>query len=70
MLSIFYEWSNWEGILHMFLFVLTLLNIFFIYFYKKERTITNYLLFTIIIALDVIIHQNINMQNNKQTNYL
>ena len=37
---------------------------------KKERTITNILLFTIIISIDALIHQNINTKNNKNTQYL
>ena len=36
----------------------------------KERTLPNILLFTIIISIDTLIHQNINIRNHKDTNYL
>lgn len=66
----FYEWSKWEGIMHH---VLLLLLIYILYIFvvnKKERTLLNILLFTIIISIDTLIHQNINIRNHKETNYL
>ena len=66
----FYEWEKWEGILHNILFMLNIYIIFLFIINKKNRTITNILLFTIIIAIDTLIHQNINIRNNKNTEYL
>ena len=66
----FYEWTKWEGIMHniLLLFIIYIIYLFFVN--KKERTLTNILLFTIIISIDTLIHQNINIRNNKTTSYL
>ena len=37
---------------------------------KWEGIMHNILLFTIIISIDTLIHQNINIRNHKDTNYL
>lgn len=66
----FYEWSKWEGIMHNLLLLLIIYIGYFFYVDKKERTLPNILLFTIIISIETLIHQNINMRNNKQTKYL
>lgn len=53
--------------------ILLLLVIYILYLFfvnKKERTLPNILLFTIIISIDTLIHQNINIRNHKNTNYL
>ena len=66
----FYEWNEWEGIMHN---VLLLLNVYIIYLFivnKNTRTMTNLLLYTIIIALDTFLHQNINLRNKTTTDYL
>ena len=52
----------------LLLLVIYILYIFFVN--KKERTLLNILLFTIIISIDTLIHQNINIRNHKVTNYL
>jgi len=65
----FYEWSKWEGIMHNVLLLL-IIYIMYSFFDKKERTLSNILLFTIIISIDTLIHQNINIRNHKATNYL
>ena len=65
-----YEWENWEGIGHNILAILVIYIIYLFVVNKKDRTITNILLFAIIIALEILVHQNINMRNNKNTNYL
>ena len=70
LLKKFYEWSKWEGIMHNVLLILIIYIIYLFIINKKERTITNILLFTIIISIDTLIHQNINIKNNKITNYL
>ena len=66
----FYEWPKWEGIMHNILFLLILYIIYLLIFNKKERTLTNILLFTIVISIDTLLHQNINIRNNNQTNYI
>ena len=53
--------------------ILLLLVIYILYLFfvnKNERTLQNILLFTIIISIDTLIHQNINIRNHKATNYL
>ena len=70
LIKTFYEWVKWEGILHNILFMLNIYIIFLFIVDKKNRTITNILLFTIIIAIDTLIHQNINIRNKKNTEYL
>ena len=70
MLKQFYEWPKWEGIMHNFLLLLIIYIMYIFTSYKKNRTLTNLLLFTIIIAIDTLIHQNINIKNNKNTNNL
>ena len=52
----------------LLLLVIYILYIFFVN--KKERTLLNILLFTIIISIDTLIHQNINIRNRKVANYL
>ena len=66
----FYEWPKWEGIMHNLLFSLVIYILYLFFVNKQERTLTNILLFTIIISIDTLIHQNINIRNNKDTNYL
>ncbi len=70
MLRDFYEWQNWEGIMHNVLCFLIFYSIYLFIVNKRERTITNILLFTIIISIDTLIHQGINIRNNKPTNYI
>lgn len=69
-LNNFYEYKNWEGIMHHFLFGLIIYCIYIFFIDKKERNLNNILLFTIIIAIDTLLHQNINIRNNKKSNYL
>ena len=66
----FYEWSKWEGIMHNILLLLVIYILYIFFVNKKERTLLNILLFTIIISIDTLIHQNINIRNHKVTNYL
>lgn len=54
------EWSSWEIISHLFLI---LLNVYILYMFvlvPETRTMTNVLLYTIVVAISVIIHQRIN----------
>ena len=66
----FYEWSKWEGMMHNILLLLLIYIIYLFIINKSDRTMTNILLFTIIIAIDTLIHQNINIKNNKKTVYV
>ena len=66
----FYEWPKWEGIMHNLLFSLVIYILYLFFVNKQERTLTNILLFTIIISIDTLLHQNINIRNHKATNYL
>jgi len=66
----FYEWSKWEGIMHNILLLLVIYILYLFFVNKKERTLPNILLFTIIISIDTLIHQNINIRNHIDTNYL
>ena len=66
----FYEWSKWEGIMHNILLLLVIYILYLFIVTKQERTLTNILLFTIIISIDTLLHQNINIRNRKTTSYL
>jgi len=66
----FYEWSKWEGIMHNILLLLVIYILYLFCVNKQERTLTNILLFTIIISIDTLLHQNINIRNRKTTSYL
>jgi len=49
----FYEWSKWEGIMHNFLLLLVIYVMYLFFVNKKDRTLTNILLFTIIISMEI-----------------
>ena len=66
----FYEWEKWPGIMHNILFLLLIYIIYLFIINRKERTILNMLLLSIIISIDIIIHQIINIRNQKTTSYL
>lgn len=66
----FYEWEKWEGLTHNLLLLLVIYAMYALFVNKHERTLTNILLFTIIIAVDTVIHQIINIRNQKTTSYL
>ncbi len=69
-LQTFYEWPEWESIMHSLLFLLTMYILFMMYVNRKEITVTNMLLFAIIISIDILVHQNINNRNNRKPTYL
>lgn len=56
--------------MHNILLMLLIYTTFIFFINKKERTLTNILLFTIVISIDTLIHQIINIINNNKTNYL
>jgi len=66
----FYEWPKWEGFMHNLLLLLITYILYVFIVNKQERTLPNILLFTIIISVGTLIHQNINIRNHKATNYL
>jgi len=69
MIQQFYEWENWPGVMHHFLLLLVIYISYTLIITRKERTLTNLLLFSIVLGIDVIIHQIINIRNNKDTSY-
>jgi hypothetical protein len=69
MIKEFYEWENWTGIMHHLLLLLIVYISYNLIIARKERTLTNILLFSIILGIDIIIHQIINLRNNKNTSY-
>lgn len=69
-LSNFYEWNKWESIMHHLLLLLIIYIVFVFLVNKKSRNLTNIILFTIVIAIEVIIHHLINVKNKKPTKYL
>ena len=69
MIKQFYEWENWPGIMHHFLLLLVIFISYNLIITRKERTLNNLLLFSIVLGIDVIIHQIINIRNNKDTSY-
>jgi phosphatidylglycerophosphate synthase len=66
----FYEWAKWESIMHNVLFVFIIYILYLFIMNKKERTLNNILLFTIILGITTMIHQIINIRNHTTTNYL
>ena len=66
----FYEWGKWEGLMHNFLLLLIIYTMYLFVVNKQDRTLTNILLFTIIISVDTVIHQIMNIRNQKTTSYL
>ena len=66
----FYEWHKWEAISHHILFALIIYILYLFISKKNNRSVTNILLLAVVVALDTIIHQNINIQNNTHTSYL
>ena len=69
-LTKFYEWENWEGIMHQLLFLLVIYIIYVFIVNSKERTMINLLLFSIVLDIHLISHQIINIRNQQTTSYL
>ena len=69
-LKTFYEWNKWPGKMHNILFLLIIYIIYVLITNKHERKLKNILLFTIVIGIDIIIHQIINYKNNIKTEYI
>jgi hypothetical protein len=59
----FFDWAHWETITHSMLCILTLYILYMLISNKNNRTFSNILLFTIIIALETLIHQNSNLHS-------
>ncbi len=66
----FYEWAEWESIMHSILLLLIFYILFLFYKNKDAMNVTNLLLLSIVLAIDTLIHQNINIRNNKTPTYL
>ncbi len=63
----FLNWQAWEMITHLAVFVLFVYVIYLLFTSLRERTVTNWLLLLIALAIGVQIHQNINLQKKLQT---
>ena len=70
MLTQFYEWNKWEGIMHHCLLGLTLYVLYLFKCHKRDRTLPNILLFTILIGLETLLHHSINTRNQTSASYL
>lgn len=64
-----YEWPHWEGVMHHILLALMLYALYVFYTQPNERKLCNVLLFTVVVAIDGLLHHFINRKNNTQTSY-
>ena len=62
----FIEWHRWTDIMHYLLFVLTVYVVFVVLTKKQERTTTNMLLLSILVGLEVVIHEMVNKRNREK----
>ena len=64
----FFIWPQWEMITHLTLCILTFYILYMFISNKNCRTFSNILLFTIIIGLETLIHQNskLHYKDNKK----
>ena len=69
MLKEFFEWPLWEGFMHMLFFLLNLLVLYLLVSNKNNRTMTNLLLYTILIGIVTLVHQVINGRNHMKPDY-
>lgn len=70
MLRGLYEWEHWEGVMHFILLVLFVYTTYVLLMDRNNLTSTNLLLATIAVGIGTMVHQNINMRNNRRTRYL
>lgn len=68
-LGVMYEWPHWEGIMHHVLLALILYALYVFYTQPSERKLCNVLLFTVVVAIDGLLHHFINRKNNQHTSY-
>ena len=66
----FYEWPKWEGFMHNLLCILIIYSIYLFISNKENMTLTNILLFTIVVGIDTLIHHHINKKNKSKTEYI
>jgi len=64
----FFIWPQWEMITHLTLCILTFYILYMLISNKNNRTFSNILLFTIIIGLETLIHQNSNLHSKCNCN--
>ncbi len=64
MLRKFYEWAEWEPVMHNILAILIIFVLYKMYNNPAEFTVTNLLLLAVVIAIDTMIHLKINIRNN------
>ncbi len=61
-LTKFLSWKHWELLTHLAIVILFVCVAYLLYTNPLERTVTNWLLLLIALAVAVQIHQNINVQ--------
>ena len=59
------EWHLWSDIMHYILFFLTVYVFYIILNKHKERTTKNIILLSILVGIEVIIHEMINRKKDK-----
>ena len=65
MLEEIYEWDGWVMLLHVTLSILITYIFYLLFINPKDRNVTNFLLLAIVLAIDILVHQNINKKNKK-----
>lgn len=69
-MKFFYEWVEWESIMHNFIFVFFVYIIYLFFILEgNEQYLSNVILFTILCALMLQIHQTINDRNKQYPEY-
>ena len=69
MLEQFFEWPEWESLSHIALVLLYVYVIYTLFANKDAMTFQNVLLCMIVIALTVLIHQNVNDRSKRYPKY-
>lgn len=64
-----FEWPEWESISHMALVLLYLYVFYIVISDVNVINLQNILMFMIVVALDTLIHQNINNRTKKYPQY-
>ena len=65
----FFEWPEWESIMHLISMILGLYILYLFFNNNKNINLTNLLLIEIIIVIETLVHQNINKRNINSPNY-
>lgn len=65
----FFEWEKWEGIMHGATLILFVVVVCMAVRHPEHITLTNVLLFAILVGVDTVVHQNINRRNRANVTY-